>query len=146
MGVFRQSIEIARPPEDVWRLVGDLTQYDRFLFGTTQWQPSGDDRYWIHMQVGSVPVGGEVAVSVDDEDMVVAWETLRGTEHRARLWVDPLADRVSLLSIEVVFRLLGPFATLVEWTAGPIIRRNLVASMETARHLVEHDVPRDADA
>jgi len=136
------AIEVARDADQAWRLVSDLSRYDEVMVGTAQWEPLGEDRYRVMIRVGAVPTGGEVAVTVDDDAHEVRWQSIRGTGHQARLRVQPLPDDRSRLVFELTFALAGPAAALTELVAGPIVRRNLEASLESARHLIEFDMDR----
>lgn len=62
--------------------------------------------------------------------------------------MDVLADGPGRcrIRLEVAFDLVGMFGALVTRAARPIVVRNLVASLETARHLVEHELHREEDA
>lgn len=135
-----REVEVARDASAAWRLVGDLSRYDEVLVGITRWEPTGEDRYWVLMQVGSISTGGEVEVTVDDAARQVAWHSLRGTRHDAVLEVlDDGSDRCRI-RLRVRFELAGPVGPLVTRATRPIVARNLVASLETARHLVEHEL------
>lgn len=137
-----REIEVGRGADAAWRVVGDLARYDEVLVGITRWEPSGDGRYWVLMQVGSIATGGEVEVHVDDTSRTVSWHSLRGTRHEARLEVVEDGPDRSRIRLEVDFRLVGVLAPLATRAARPIVERNLLASLETARHLVEHELDR----
>lgn len=141
-----REIEVGRAADAAWQLVGDLDRYDEVLVGITRWEPSGDGRYWVLMQVGSIATGGEVEVDVDDDGRTVSWRSVRGTRHEARLQVvDDGPDRCRI-RLEVDFRLVGLLAPIATRAARPIVVRNLLASLETARHLVEHQLDRPETA
>lgn len=137
-----RAIDVGRSAADAWRLVSDLSRYDEVIVGVRRWEPAGDDRYWILMQVGAVPTGGEVRVTVNHDAHEVAWTSLRGTRHDARLKVDETSDDTCRVVFELHFDLVGPAASLTELLAGPIVRRSLEASLESARHLIEFDMDR----
>ena len=140
-----REVAVHRDADTAWRLVGDLGRYDEVLVGITRWEPLGDDRYWVLMQVGSIATGGEVEVTVDPAGRRVSWRSVRGTRHSAVLEVLGDGPDRCRLRLEVTFRLVGAFGPLVTRAARPIVARNLVASLETARHLVEHEVPDGSD-
>lgn len=135
-----REVAVARDAATAWRLVGDLSRYDDVLVGITRWEPSGPDRYWVLMQVGSIATGGEVAVHVDDTVRRVTWHSVRGTRHDAMLEVVDDGPDHSRIRLQVRYRLEGPLGPLVTRATRPIVVRNLVASLETARHLVEHEL------
>lgn len=136
-----REIAVDRDAATAWRLVGDLSRYDEVLVGIARWEPLGEDRYWVLMQVGSVSSGGEVAVTVDDRARRVAWQSIRGTRHEAVLEVIEEGPGRCRIRLQVTFELVGPLGPLVMRATRPIIARNLVASLETARHVVEHELP-----
>lgn len=133
-----RSIDVRRDAATAWRLVGDPSRYEDVLVGVTRWQHLGGDRYAVLMQVGAVATGGQVVVTVDDDQRRIRWETVRGTGHTATLQVTATGPDRSRLTFELVFDLVGLAAPLTEWLAAPMVERNLVASLETARHLLEH--------
>jgi carbon monoxide dehydrogenase subunit G len=135
-----RTIGVGRSAADAWRLVSDLSRYDEVIVGVRRWEPAGDGRYWILMQVGAVPTGGEVRVTVDHDAHEVEWTSLRGTRHDARLKVDGISHDTCRIVFELRFDLVGLAAPLTELLAGPILRRNLEASLESARHLIEFDM------
>lgn len=135
-----RAIEVGRSAAAAWRLLSDLSRFDEVIVGVRRWEPAGDDRYWILMQVGAVPTGGEVRVTVDHDAHEVRWQSLRGTRHEARLKVDEVTDDTCRIVFELQFELVGPAAPLTELLAGPILRRNVEASLESARHLIEFDM------
>ena len=140
-----REIAVARDAEVAWRLVGDLDRYDDVLVGITRWEPSGEGRYWVLMQVGSIATGGEVEVVVDAVARRVSWRSVRGTKHEAVMEVVADEPGRSRIRLEVAFELVGVFGPLVTRAARPIVVRNLVASLETARHLVEHELGQEED-
>lgn len=142
MTTITREIRVARDADTTWRVVGDIDHFDEVLVGITRWEPTGDGTYWVLMQVGSVAAGGEVAVDVDPDAKRVTWRSVRGTRHDA-VWevVEDGPDRCRI-RLQVRFQLVGWVGPLVTRAARPIVARNLVASLETARHLVEHELDR----
>ena len=141
-----RSIAVARDADTAWRLVGDLDRYDDVLVGITRWEPAGEDRYWVLMQVGSVATGGEVEVTVDAAAHRVAWEAARGTRHGAELEVLDDGPGHCRIRLEVSYGLTGMFGPLVTRAARPIVARNLVASLESMRHIIEYELDGEGDA
>ena len=135
-----REVAVARDAVTAWRLIGDLSRYDGVLVGITRWEPRGPDRYWVLMQVGSIATGGEVAVHVDHTARQVTWQSVRGTRHDAVLDVLDDGPGRSRIRLQVRYRLDGPLGPLVTRASRPIVVRNLVASLETARHVVEHEL------
>lgn len=140
MTTIVRTIEVARDADAAWRVVGDLDRYDEMLVGITRWAPAGEGRYWVLMQVGSIATGGEVEVTVDDATRTVSWHTVRGQPHEARLEVRPDGADRCRLRLQVDYRVVGVLAPLATRAARPIVVRNLLATLETARHLVEHEL------
>lgn len=135
-------IEVRRDADVAWQLVGDLSRYDEFVVGTTHWEHVTDDRYTIRMQVGAIAAGGEIEVTIEDAERLVHWTTVRGTGHTARVQVVEAGPGRCRVTFELAFDLAGIAAPLTEQLAAPLVERNLVASLETARHLLEY--PSDA--
>lgn len=135
-----REVRVARDAAVAWQLIGDPSRYDAVLVGITRWEPTGDDRYWVLMQVGSISTGGEVEVTVDDAARKVAWHSLRGTRHDAVIEVLDDGPERCRIRLQVRFELAGPVGPLVTRATRPIVARNLVATLETARHLVEHEL------
>lgn len=133
-----EAIDVARDADAAWQLVGDLSRYDEFVVGTTHWERLSEGRYAIRMQVGAIAAGGEIAVTVDADRRRVHWETVRGTGHTANLQVGETGPDSCRITFELMFDLAGAVAPLTERLATPLVERNLVASLETARHQLEH--------
>lgn len=138
MRKIAKSIDVRRDADTAWQLVGDLSRYDEFVVGTTHWERVGEGRWTIRMQVGAIAAGGEIDVTVDDADRLVHWTTVRGTGHTARLRVDETAPGRCRVTFSLDFGLVGLAATVTEWLASSLVERNLVATLETLRHLLEY--------
>lgn len=140
MTTITREIAVARDADAAWRVVGDIDRFDEVLVGITRWEPTDDGTYWVLMQVGSIATGGEVQVDVDPDLRRVGWQSVRGTRHDA-VWevVEDGPDRCRI-RLRVRYQLVGLVGPLVTRAARPIVVRNLVASLETARHLVEHEL------
>lgn len=139
-----REMAVARDADAAWRLVGDPDRYDDVLVGISRWEPTGEGRYWVRMQVGSVATGSEIEVVVDPAAHRVAWHSVRGTQHAAVMDVLDDGPGRCRVRLEVSFGLAGLFGPLATQAARPIVARNLVASLETARHLVEHELDDEA--
>ena len=70
----------------------------------------------------------------------VAWRSRSGIWHEVVLAVTDDGAAACRLTMDVRFRLTGLGAIAVERLAAPIVRRNLVATLESLRHLVEHEL------
>jgi len=140
MTTITREIAVARDAATAWRVVGDIARYDEVLVGITRWEPTEAGTYWVLMQVGSIATGGEVEVVVEDDARRVSWQSVRGTRHDA-VWdvVDDGPGRCRV-RLRVRYELVGLVGPLVTRAARPIVVRNLVASLETARHLIEHEL------
>lgn len=141
---LRREIAVRRDAATAWRLVGDPSRYDDVLVGVTRWEPSGPDRYWVLMRVGAVATGGEVEVSLDAAARRVRWHAVRGTRTDAVLDVVDDGPGHCRIRLDVHYGLEGPLGPLASRAMRPMVGRALVASLETARHLVEHELSDDA--
>lgn len=144
---LRRSVLVDATPDEVFRLIDDVSAYPRFFRGITRWEPVTDQlrgvgaRFRVLMQVGSIEAGGTVAVTDWHEDEhVICWRSERGIEQWGSWRVEP-ADEGARLSLEVGFRLAGPFRWLVERVAARIVGRNLQSTLFTVRRLIEHEHP-----
>jgi hypothetical protein len=144
-----RSVAIQRPAAAAWGAVADLEQFGQFVVGVARWDPIGrptggvGDEYAILLQIGSVAAGAEVTVTEFDPDAHhLAWRSRSGIWHEVVLRVTDAADGAAAcrLTMDVRFRLTGLGAIAVELLAAPIVRRNLVATLESLRHLVEHEL------
>lgn len=142
MSRISTSVDVRCDADTAWRVAGDLSRYDEFVVGTTHWQHVADDRYTIRMHVGAITAGGEVEVSTDPTRRQVQWHVVRGTAHTAWLQVQETEPGQCRVTFELAFGLAGLVAPITERLAAPLVRRNLVASLETLRHRLEY--PEDA--
>ena len=139
-----QSIVIARPPKEVWRLLGDLARYPEFSAGITKWDPKSEERtgigarYRVLMQIGSIQAGGTLRVTEWEENRTIAWESESGIQMAGRTEIEP-EGAGTRVHFEITFTLPGPAGWLVERIAGRIVGRNLWATLLAARRVVEHE-------
>src|SRR5512144_2015642 len=91
-----ETIEVAAPPEEIWRYLEDPENYLRFMAGLTHWEVAGDRanglgaRYRILLQVGAAEVGGLIEMVEWNEPLDIAWHAITGVEHRGRWRLRPL--------------------------------------------------------
>ena len=146
MYAVAQSIHIRRPVEDVFKVVHDLPSLPDWFVGVEKWEPIGPahasvgDRYWVLLKVGAIAAGGEVAVTAVSEPTSIAWESLRGTKHRARFTLEP-EEGGCRARIELAFELSGAVSSrITELVSGGMVRRSLAATLEQLRHHCEFEI------
>ena len=145
--LLHRSVLIRRDPAEVFALLADLEQYQRFFRGVTRWQPCTDQltgegaAFRVLMQVGSIEAGGTIRITQWREPTTIAWEAERGTRQQGR-WVLESVGEGTRLSLEIGFDLAGPLRWPVERLAGRIVGRNIQATLLGVRRLLEQPVSR----
>lgn len=146
MKTVRRSIRVAASPEAVFEHLADPSRYPDFFVGLHGWDPvEGDgtkpgDRLRILLEVGSTHAGGIVRIDEVDFPRVFAWESERGTRHRAWFELSPggTGGDGTQVELAIAFRLAGNgTGRVVEQLAAPIVSRIIEATLEGLRHRVE---------
>jgi uncharacterized membrane protein len=138
-----QSIEVAAPREDVWKLVSEPKRYSEFMVGSS-WKPVEGEptsgpraRFWLTVQARSTDLGGVIEVVEWDPPHELAWTNVSGIDNRGR-WI--LRDRGE--STEVTLRFSyqvpgGVLALLASRLSAPILRRDVGGSLEALKEVIE---------
>jgi acyl-CoA synthetase (AMP-forming)/AMP-acid ligase II/carbon monoxide dehydrogenase subunit G len=84
-----RDILIDADPEEIWELVANPDEYERFWHGLTRLERKNDEqglgaRFAIRMRIGSADVGGLVEIVECDENADMAWTSITGIDHRVR--------------------------------------------------------------
>jgi acyl-CoA synthetase (AMP-forming)/AMP-acid ligase II/uncharacterized protein YndB with AHSA1/START domain len=84
-----RDILIDAAPEEIWELVANPDEYERFWHGLTRLERKNDEqglgaRFAIRMRIGSADVGGLVEIVECDENADMAWTSITGIDHRVR--------------------------------------------------------------
>lgn len=143
MRQIRRSIDVARPPADVFAWVADPSRYPKFFVGLHGWEPiegSGKelgDRLRILLEIGATHSGGIVRVAEVDPPHRFAWASEVGTRHDASFEVAP-TPAGSRVTMTLAFQLSGGITgRVVQRVASPIVVRVVEATLESLRHRVE---------
>jgi acyl-CoA synthetase (AMP-forming)/AMP-acid ligase II/carbon monoxide dehydrogenase subunit G len=131
-----RDILIDASPEEIWELVSNPDEYDRFWHGLTRLERKNDEqglgaRFVIRMRIGSADIGGLIEIVECDEHADMAWTSITGIDHRAR-WrlreADDGRTRVFLrLSWDSPGGLLGSVADRV---AAPMVATTLEETLK----------------
>jgi acyl-CoA synthetase (AMP-forming)/AMP-acid ligase II/carbon monoxide dehydrogenase subunit G len=84
-----RDILIDASPEEIWELVKNPDNYDRFWHGLTRLERKNKEeglgtRFSIRMRIGSADIGGLVEIVECDEYADMAWTSITGLDHRVR--------------------------------------------------------------
>ncbi len=84
-----REILIDASREEIWELVAEPDNYDRFWHELTRLERKNDEkglgaRYALRMRIGSADIGGLVEIVECDEQADMAWTSITGIDHRAR--------------------------------------------------------------
>ena len=145
------SIDVAAPPELVWRFVTDPTKTLHFMAGVTRWEVVSPDRdrgmgarYRTLMRVGSAEVGGLVETVEYDEPCDMAWTSVTGIDQRGRWRLRSSGPNRTRVELRLSYGVAGSGITgwLAEQVAAPTVRGNLRRSLLELRRQVEHEQAR----
>jgi uncharacterized membrane protein len=138
-----QSIEIAAPRERIWELVSEPKRYSEFMSGST-WKPVEGEptsgpraRFWLTVQAGSTDLGGVIEVVEWEPPHVLAWTNVSGIDNRGR-WI--LRDRGEATEVTMRFSYQVPggiLALIASRLSAPILRRDVRASLEALKDVIE---------
>jgi acyl-CoA synthetase (AMP-forming)/AMP-acid ligase II/carbon monoxide dehydrogenase subunit G len=135
MRVERDTL-IDASPEEIWEVVSNPDNYDRFWHGLTRLERKNDEqglgaRFVLRMRIGSADVGGLIEIVECDENADMAWTSITGIDHRVR-WrlreADDGRTRVVLrLSWDSPGGLLGSVADRI---AAPMVATTLEQTLK----------------
>jgi fatty-acyl-CoA synthase len=131
-----RDILIDASPEEIWEVVSNPDNYDRFWRGLTRLERKNDEqglgaRFVLRMRIGSADVGGLIEIVECDEHADMAWTSITGIDHRVR-WrlreADDGRTRVVLrLSWDSPGGLLGSVADRI---AAPMVATTLEETLK----------------
>jgi uncharacterized membrane protein len=138
-----ESIRIAAPREEVWRLVSQPERYSEFMVGS-RWDPIPGEpvsglraRFEISIAVGSTDLGGTVEVVEWDPPHELAWTNITGIDHRGR-WILRERNGGTDVTIRLSYQVPGGILALIASQLGaPILRRDVRQSLAALKDLVE---------
>lgn len=141
-----RSVHIRRKPAEVAAVVTRMEELGKYLVGFSRFESVGSKRnqigaeYEVYLDIGTIQVGGRVAITDLDESGRLGWTSKRGTRHSFALKTELDGDgsRITIsLSYELAGRLL---ARISERIGGTILARNMEASAEKLRHHLEFEL------
>ncbi|QIX27705.1 hypothetical protein ncot_14705 [Nocardioides sp. JQ2195] len=131
------AVVVRRPVAEVAAVATDPERLMPMLSGIGRSGQVTEQEYDMFLDVGTIHVGGRVAVSTPDAH-TLSWRSIRGTENDFELRVTEHPDG-SLVSATLRLRLHGlVMARVSEFLARGIMSRHLIAGLEQLRHDVEH--------
>lgn len=138
-----RGIDIARPAGEVFDLVADAERLPEFFMGLTRWRPVGSQlegpgaRFLVRMKVGSIEAGGRIRIARWEPPRLITWESEQGIPQRGA-WRIREVDGRTELRVELEYDLSGgPLGWLVDRLVARIVGRNLMATLMSARRLLE---------
>jgi uncharacterized membrane protein len=142
-----ERIHIAAPPEAVWAIIADPTQYLDFMSGITRWEVVGDEsrglgaRFRMLMRVGSAEIGGLIEVVEWDEPCEIAWTSVTGLDQRGRWRVRTVTEMLTRVELRLAYGVAGSGLAgwVAEHIAAPIVSANLRRSLRALKRLVEQE-------
>jgi len=133
-GDFDEIAKTATDPDVVFPIMGGFGRFeliDRYSDGTQEWD--------LYLDVGSIHVGGRVAVDAPGADRLT-WRSIRGTHHSARLEVSR-DDGGALVTMTVTVELAGRLIVgwVAQFLADGILGRHIEAGLQQLRHRIEYE-------
>lgn len=132
-GDFDEIAKAATDPDVVFPIMGGFGRFElieRYSDGTQEWD--------LYLDVGSIHVGGRVAVDAPADD-TLTWRSIRGTHHSARLEVSPDGDG-ALVAMTITVELAGRLVVgwVAQFLADGILGRHIEAGLQQLRHRIEY--------
>ncbi|KRF13935.1 hypothetical protein ASG90_14075 [Nocardioides sp. Soil797] len=132
-----ESVVVRHPVAEVAALATDPERLLPMVDGIGRFDHVRDREYDVFIDVGTIHVGGRVAVATPD-DRTLVWQSVRGTENGFRLHVTEHPDG-ALVTATLRIKLYGlVMARVSEFLARGIVSRHLIAGLEQLRHGIEH--------
>jgi acyl-CoA synthetase (AMP-forming)/AMP-acid ligase II/carbon monoxide dehydrogenase subunit G len=84
-----RDILIDASPEEIWEVVSNPDNYDRFWHALTRLERKNDEqglgaRFVLRIRIGSADIGGLIEIVECDENADMAWTSITGIDHRVR--------------------------------------------------------------
>ena len=140
---IEESIEIAAPREEVWKLVSQPEHYEEFMFGS-HWAPVPGEattgpraRFHMSIEVRSIDLGGVVELVEWDPPHELTWTSSTGIDQRGR-WILRDCPTGTKATIRASYQVPGGVLALVaSRLSKPLIRRDLRRSVAALKETVE---------
>jgi uncharacterized membrane protein len=138
----KRTIHVSR--QQVWDWVADPDNYPEFFDGVSRWEVLGDQksgcgaRWAIRLQVGAVPVGGNVEVVEFDEPGDLAWNSVTGVTMRGRWRLRERTPGQTEVALRLAYQAPGGLMGLIaDRVASPLVSRSLKRSLKNLQMILE---------
>jgi acyl-CoA synthetase (AMP-forming)/AMP-acid ligase II/carbon monoxide dehydrogenase subunit G len=143
-----RDIAIDASREEIWELVAEPCNYDRFWHGLTRLERKNDvkglgARYALRMRIGSADVGGLVEIVECDEAADMAWTSITGLDHRARWRLRDADDGRTRVTLRLSWDAPGLLGTVADRLAGPMVARTLEQTLKNLALELDDEEVRD---
>ena len=130
-----RDITINVPREDVWELVSQPDNLDRFWHNLTRLERKNDEqglgaRFAMRMRVGSADLGGLVEVVECDEPADMAWTSITGLDHRVRWRLRETDDGRTKVTLRLSWNAPGLLGTVADRLGAPMVARVLEQTLQ----------------
>ena len=117
-------------PSDLWPRIGDPVWIgsvcDRLNIEPQDDEPPAvGTRYRVQLDVGPVPVGGNIEIITHDEDRDLLWTTLTGVDHRMRIRLRPDAD-ATRVTVRFAYDAPGLFGIVADLASYASVRKAIL--------------------
>ena len=114
-------------PSDLWPRIGDPvwigSACDRLNIEPLDDQPPAvGARYRVQLDVGTVPVGGNIEIITHDEDRDLLWTTLTGVDHRMRIRLRPDGG-ATRVTVRFAYDAPGPLGIVADLASYASVRK-----------------------
>jgi acyl-CoA synthetase (AMP-forming)/AMP-acid ligase II/carbon monoxide dehydrogenase subunit G len=141
--------KVSAPPERIWELIDDPSDYPGLLAGIVSFEPQDPERepgvgarYRSLMRVGSADVGGLVEVVEFDPPSDLAWTSITGIDQRGRLRLRSAGNGGTAVAMRLSYGSPGGvLGTMADYLAAPRMRENLRQSVENLKREAEGGEP-----
>ena len=128
-------------PDEVWAVVSDpcaigalsdILLVEELEPGS---KPGVGTRYRVLLNVGPVPVGGNVEIIEFDEPRDMSWTTLTGVDHRLRVRLRDRTEGGTWLTVRFAYDSPGLLGSVADLVSFPSVKS---AIHDLLRHIVDH--------
>ena len=125
-----RNITVDASREEVWELVSEPDNLDRFWHSLTRLDRKNEERglgarFAIRMRVGSADLGGLVEVVECDEPADMAWTSITGLDHRVRWRLRESDDGRTKVTLRLSYDAPGLLGTIADRLGAPMVARVL---------------------
>jgi polyketide cyclase/dehydrase/lipid transport protein len=134
-------LPVAATPDEVWAVVSDpcaigslsdMLLVDELEPGS---KPRVGARYRALLNIGPVPVGGNVEIIEFEKPRDMSWTTLTGVDHRLRIRIRDRPDGGSWLTVRFAYDSPGLLGSVADVVSFPSVKSAIHGLL---RQIVEH--------